>query len=82
MSFFVYPQDPRMFSLEMVNATSMNLIILISPEIAHCVCRINADVNIYVSNTSLCFYTNIQAHNQHFPGCKMGGYMRSGGNIN
>ncbi|KAM8743792.1 endoglin [Acanthopagrus schlegelii] len=60
------PSDLKMFSLEMVNATAMNLIILVSPGSAYCLCRINANVNIYVRNDSeIVFYGNEHPNNIH-----------------
>lgn len=48
---FVSSQDAKMFSLEMKNATPMNLI-LTSPDMAYGLYNVNTDVNIYVSNVS------------------------------
>lgn len=55
---FVSSQDAKMFSLEMKNATPMNLI-LTSPDMAYGLYNVNTDVNIYVSNVSA-FYNFFQ----------------------
>lgn len=57
---FVSSQDAKMFSLEMKNATPMNLI-LTSPDMAYGLYNVNSDVNIYVSNAFLFFCVDGQA---------------------
>lgn len=57
---FVSSQDAKMFSLEMNDATPMNLI-LTSPDKAYGLNNLNTDVNIYVSNVFLFFCVNSQA---------------------
>ncbi|XP_056259399.1 endoglin [Seriola aureovittata] len=62
--------DEKIFSLNFTNAKPMNLI-LTSPETLYCLCNINADVNIYLSNSSAITLYGNQHHNnvhkQDFP---------------
>ncbi|XP_071321766.1 endoglin isoform X2 [Trachinotus anak] len=62
--------DVKMFSLDLINAKPMNLI-LTSSEALHCGANINANINIYVNNDSKIivhanqYYNNV--HKQDFP---------------
>ncbi|XP_044029207.1 endoglin isoform X2 [Siniperca chuatsi] len=57
--------DSKIFSLEMTNAKPMNLI-LTSSETAYCLCKLNADVNVYINNDStIVLHGNEHPNNVH-----------------